>query len=163
MDYLFYCLKQEVLSDTGELYRTWKDNYGWVDTDRTKCVYGFLRKNGSIALKDMEVECDNEFAVIAVSSLSDDPINCSDNILLTTGGRSMNYNAKFDGDYMIEWGETPAEIESITATIRIKTDRPNMKVVSLAPERMHHTYEDGVLSFTVGEKWRSMYYLIQEF
>jgi len=160
--------KQEVLSDTGELYRNWKDNYGWIDTPMTKCVYGFLQKNGKLTLNDVEVDCDNDFAVIAMSSLTNDPINNSNNILLTTGGRSRNHNAKFDGDVMLEWGENPTEIEVIHATIRIKTNHSRMRVISLAPEGMYQgfldtTYEDGVLSFTVGEKWRSMYYLIQEY
>ena len=158
----------EVRSDTGELYRSWKDNYGWIDTERTKCTYGFLGKNTAIKLKDVEIDCETDFAVIAMSSLSDAPICHSENILLTTGGRARNKNSVFDGDYMLEWGEAPAEVEVIRATIKIKTDVPNLKVLSITPEGMHQAtipseWKDGVLSFTVGDKWGSMYYLIQQY
>ena len=36
--------KLEVLSDNGQMYRSWGKEYGWVDSDRTKCAYGFLQK-----------------------------------------------------------------------------------------------------------------------
>lgn len=67
---------------------------------------------------------------------------------------------------MLRWGTAPIEIEVIRAEIQLRTDRPNMKVWSVSPEGFYHglissTWEDGVLRFTVGEHWRSMYYLIQ--
>ena len=159
--------KKEVRSDTGEMYRTWRDNYGWIDTDRTKCVYGFLEKNGQIDLNGASIECQNDFAVIAMSSLNNEALDKTDNILLTTIGRAYNKDAKFDGDAMVEWGTNPTQIEVIHATIKLKTDKKEMKVYSITPEGNHYgtvasTWEDGVLTFTVGEHWRSMYYLIQE-
>ena len=65
---------KEILSDTGELYIDREKNYGWIDTDMTKCAYGFLLKNGRIDLKGMSVECETDFAVIALSSLTEDSI-----------------------------------------------------------------------------------------
>ena len=156
----------EVTSDTGEMYRTWKDNYGKIDTEKTKVVYGFLRKNGEITLNDLSVTSETDFATIAMSSLSDDPINASQNILLTTVGRARNKNSEFYGDQLIKWGEAPIEIEAIEATIKLKTSVPNLRVLSIAADGMVQgtipsKYEDGVLTFTVGKAWRSMYYLLQ--
>ena len=157
---------QEVRADNGQMYRTWKHNYGWIDTEMSKCVYGSLQKNGKLELEGMSVKCDTDFGVIALSSLSEDPIAKSDNLLLTTVGRAENTGAKMVGDLMVELGGNPVQVEVIKADIRIKTERKNLVVYSISPEgfiqgNVPATYEDGVLSFTVGEKWRSMYYLIQ--
>jgi len=159
--------KDYLLSDNGQMYRSWGKNLGWIDTERTKCVYGFLEKNGQIDLNGASIECQNDFAVVAMSSLTDEPLDKTDNILLTTIGRAYNKDAKFDGNAMVEWGTNPTQIEVIHATIRLKTDKKEMKVYSITPEGNHYgtvasTWEDGVLTFTVGEHWRSMYYLIHE-
>ena len=156
-----------LLSDNGQVYRSWGKNLGWIDSDRTKCVYGFLEKNGQIDLNGLSVECQNDYAVIAMSSLTDEALDKTDNIMLTTIGRACNKDAKFDGYSMVEWGTNPTQIEVIKATIKLKTDKKDMKVYSITPEGNHYgtvasTWEDGVLTFTVGEHWRSMYYLIQE-
>lgn len=157
---------KEVCADNGQMYRSWEKNYGWVDTDMTKCVYGFLEKNGPIALKGLTVDCKTDFAVIAMSSLGKEDLGHTNNILLTTVGRAGNTGAEFEGEKMLRWGTAPIEIEVIRAEIQLRTDRPNMKVWSVSPEGFYHgmiasTWEDGVLRFTVGEHWRSMYYLIQ--
>lgn len=159
--------KKEVLSDNGQMYRNWEDNYGWIDSERTKCAYGFLEKNGEIKLNGVSIDCKTDFATVAMSSLTDEAICDSDNILLTTVGRAYNKDAVFEGFKMVERGTSPTQIEVIKATIKIKTSKKNLQVYSLTPEGMHYgtvasTYEDGVLTFTVGEHWRSMYYLIQE-
>jgi len=71
----------EVRSDTGELYRSWEKNYGTIDSEKTKVAYGFLGKNGKIELDGMSVKCDTDFAVIAASSLTDNDLSKTDNIL----------------------------------------------------------------------------------
>lgn len=38
----------DVRSDTGELYRNFTDNYGFVNTEMTKCAFSFLEKNGEV-------------------------------------------------------------------------------------------------------------------
>jgi len=159
--------KREVLSDNGQMYRSWEKECGWVDSDRTKCAYGFLEKNGTIELNGLSIDCRTDFGTIALSSLTDEPLDKTDNILLTTVGRAYNKDAKFEDWQMVERGTNPTQIEVIHATIKLKTDKKDMKVYSITPEGNHYgtvasTWEDGVLTFTVGEHWRSMYYLIQE-
>ena len=124
-------------------------------------------ENGAVELSGLTIDCQTDFGTIAMSSLTDAPICESDNILLTTVGRAFNKDAKFDGWQMAERGTNPTQIEVIHATIKLKTDRKDLKVYSITPEGNHYgtvasTWEDGVLTFAVGEHWRSMYYLIQE-
>lgn len=155
-----------VLSDNHQMYRNWEKNYGYVDTDMTKCVYGFLGKNAPVALNGLTVDGKTDFAVIAISSLTKQPIGTSNNLLLTAVGRARNTNAVFDGEQMLDWGEPPIQIEVIHADIALKTDNPNLKVWTVNPEGFYvgavpSVYEDGILKFTIGEKWRGMHYLIQ--
>ena len=155
----------EILSDTGELYINRKANYGWVDTEKTKCVYGFLCKNGKIDLKGASVTCDTDFAVVAMSSLTDDVICHSDNILLTTVGRAQNTDFKYDNELMTDYGKAPVLVESIQAEIAIETDVSGLVVWAISPEGFYvglvpSTYEDGKLKFKVGEVSQSLYYLI---
>lgn len=159
--------KGEVRSDTGELYRNWNKNYGIIDTPRTKCAYGFLQKNSPVELNGLTVESKTDFAVIAMSSLTDDALGNSDNILLTTVGRAMNTDAKFEGDLMTDYGRPPILIEVIEADIKLKTERQNLRVWAVNAEgffvgEIPTQYENGVLSFTLGDRFPSMYYLIQE-
>ncbi|MGI6689271.1 MAG: hypothetical protein ACOX63_00220 [Christensenellales bacterium] len=156
----------EITSVTGELYRSWAKNYGTIDTPRTKCVYGFLKKNGEIALDGLKVSSSTDFCVLAVSSLTDAAIRVSDNLLLTAVGRAQNTGAKFDGDQMLEYGRPPVIIEVIEATITLDVENPNMKVWAVNAEGMltgslASAYHDGKLSFKIGDTMNSMYYLIQ--
>lgn len=155
----------DVLSDTGELYRNWEKNYGWVDTPRTKCSYGFLAKNGVQQLNGVSIDCKTDFAVVAMSSLTDDAITSSNNILLTAVGRARNTDSKFEGDLMLDIGKPPVEIEVIEADITIEIAVEGLKVWAISPEGYYigtvpSTYADGKFSFRIGEVSQSMYYLI---
>ena len=155
----------DVRSDTGELYRNFTDNYGFVDTEMTKCAFGMLEKNGEISLSGMKVRSKTDFAVIALSSLTDMPISTSDNILMTTVGRAENTDAKFFKEYMLELGKPPVLIESIEAEIELETVHADLQVWAISPEgyyigRVPTTYADGKLTMKVGEVSHSMYYLI---
>ena len=152
-------------SDTGELYRNWELGYGTVDTEMTKCAYGSLARNGEIKLSGMTVKCKTDFAVIAMSSLTADPITKSDNILLTTVGRAQNTDAKFIKDLMVDVGRAPITIENIEAEIELETCYEGMKVWAVSAEGYYignvpTEYENGKLKFRLGETSRSMYYLI---
>ena len=153
------------MSDTGELLIDRAKNYGYVNTDLTKCVYGFLGKNGEIDLSGVKVNCETDFAVIAMSSLTDSPVTSSDNILLTTVGRAINTDSKFEKDLMLDIGKAPVLIESICADIEIETDVDGLVVWAISPEGFYigtvpTTSQDGKLHFRVGEQSESMYYLI---
>jgi hypothetical protein len=156
----------EVRSDTGELYRNWDKNYGTIDTPRTKCAYGFLGKNGAIAIDGLTIRAKTDFAVVAISSLTEEPLSTTDNILLTTVGRSMNTGARFEGEQMIDYGHAPILVEVIEAQIELKTDRADMRVWGVGAEgflvgMIPAEYDNGILRFTVGREYPTIYYLIQ--
>jgi hypothetical protein len=158
----------EVISDTGELYRSWEKKIGWIDTERTKVVYGFIGDNYKINLKDITFDAKTRFATIAISSLTDNPINSSDNMLLTAVGRSENTDMKFNEEHneMLDVGKPPILVEAIQAKISIKTKISNLRVWAVNPEGLFagvlpSEYREGVFSFNIGECYKSMYYLIQ--
>ena len=156
-----------MLSDTGELYRNWKKNYGFINTPMTKCAYGFLAKNGEQNLSGVRIDCHTDFAVIAMSSLTDADILSSDNILLTAVGRAQNSESKFEGDLMLDIGKAPICIEVIEADIEINTQVEGLVVWAISAEGFYigtvpTTRSEGKLSFTIGKEAQSMYYLISK-
>ena len=162
-----------IVSDNGQMWRNIEKKFGGIDTPRTKVVYGRLTagRNASAGamsgteVSGMKVVSKTDFAVIALSSLSNDPIEVADNMLLTTIGRARNSDQVYDGDKMIEYGHEPIMSEVITATITLKTERTDLKVWGVNPEgfyvgRVPATFADGTMTFTVGEKFPASYYLI---
>ena len=87
-----------------------------------------------ISLSGMKVRSKTDFAVIALSSLTDTPISTSDNILMTTVGRAQNTDAKFFKEYMLEIGKPPVLIESIEAEIELETVHADLQVWAISPE-----------------------------
>ncbi len=164
-----------IVSDTGELWRNRKKKRGAVDSPRTKAVYGFLGINNvrarnydpTIKLNGLTVRCNTDFAVIAMSSLTDEPIETSDNILLTTVGRACNTDAWFDGEKLLDIGKLPIQMEVIDAEIELKTDKENMVVMAVDSDgfysgEVESTWENGVLKFHLGPHCACQYYLIRE-
>lgn len=164
-------------SDTGELWRDLRRSIGAVDSPRTKMVYGMLGRYTAndtrrrdilgldLKLNGMTVDCFTDFAVVALSSLTDDPIENSPHMLLTTIGRARNTGAQFDGEKMIDVGHAPIISEVIEADIAIKTDYPNLRVWGVNAEgyyvgNLDTTYEDGWLKFHVGDTFPAVHYLI---
>ena len=166
-----------IRSDTGEMWRNLKRSIGVIDSPRTKIAYGFLgrfqgedtrRREGlgiPVELNDMVVDCYTDFATIALSSLNDDPINKSEHMLLSTIGRARNTDAQFDGDKMIDYGRAPILSEVIRADISIRTDRTDLQIWGVNAEgyyvgKMAKTFEDGWMTFRVGDTCPASYYLI---
>ena len=168
----------KIVSDNGQLWRDLNKQIGAVDTERTKVLYGFIGKGGAAAstkkrtvvpihLNGMSVDSYTDFGVVALSSLTDEPIEKSDNMLLSAIGRARNTNMQFDGDKMIDVGEAPIMAEVIHADVKIKTEiGDKLKVWGVNAEgfyaaQLRTTYEDGVLSFTIGDELNpACYYLI---
>ena len=160
----------EITSVDGQLYRNWKDNYGYINTANTKAVYGLLKKNGKIELDGLSVESNNEHGVIALSTLTQNPLCESDNILLTAIGDAINTGLEYEfvneNDMKInKMGEPPVLAEVIEADICLKNCYPGARVMAVDPQgffigRVPSTYEDGCLKFHIGEQYESIYYLI---
>ncbi|MCK9410667.1 MAG: hypothetical protein M0Q53_00105 [Prolixibacteraceae bacterium] len=158
----------EVLSDTKELYRNLTKKIGWVDSPNSKAVYGFVGKEGELALTGLKINVKNDFATVAISTLTSDPINRSENMLLTAIGRAENTGSRYNEDrtQQLNPGHGPIQVEVIEAAVEIKTDRTNLRVMSVNPQGfitgyIPSEYKDGTFSFEIGQEFQSMYYLIQ--
>jgi len=165
-----------IVSDNGQLKRDIKREIGYIDTPRTKSVYGRI---GSAAvnpktkpevlrqLTDLSVYCYTDFAAITMSALDKNDLVDSGNILLTTVGRARNRGAQFDGEKMVDYGTGPIEVEVIKADITLRTSKEHLEVWAVDSDgfysgRVESVIEDGMLKFTVGEEFACMYYLILE-
>ena len=109
-----------------------------------------------------------DFATIALSTLTEEPINSSSNMLLTAIGRADNKNSKYNDEHtlQLELGHGPIQVEVIEAQIGIKTDRQNLRVLAINPQGFVIGYilskhEKGSFKFEIGNEYQSMYYLIQ--
>lgn len=161
-----------IMSDNGQMWRNIKAQVGAIDTPRTKVIYGTLREgrfpdapSPHTHVDGFNVVSGSRFAVIALSSLTDAPIEESDNMLLTTISRAQNTGMAFDGDKLVDFGTAPILSEVVRAKLQIRTKNPGLKVWGVNAEgfytgKVPTTYEDGYLTFTVGETMMSSYYLI---
>ncbi len=162
----------ELVSDTGELKRSLSRRIGRIDSPRTQAVYGFFHEASPVRLSSLEVESDDDFGVVALSSLTDDPIESSHSMLLTAIGRCENHGAQYDEDHtrLLSAGTYPVLIEAVEAHLRIKTNRPHLKVMVISERgelvrKLQTRYEDGILIFAIGPQpgWdpSTMYYLLR--
>jgi len=166
-----------IVSDNGQLKRDVKKQIGYIDTPKTKSIYGRIGYSSMYGTKGkppladpldgFSVKCYTDFACITVSSISNDDLCDSNNILLTTVGRARNHGAQFDGEKMVDTGTLPIECEVIHADIQLKTNKEYLEVWAVDSDgfysgRLDSVIEDGVLKFTVGEEFITPYYLIVE-
>ena len=158
--------KQEVASDTGELYRSWEKEYGRIDTPRSQVLYGFLGRNGTLKTSALTVKSKTDFAVIALSSLTDESLDKTDNILFSAIGRAKNTGERRENDQIVDIGVCPILVEVIEAEISLKTDQADLKVWGVSAEGFYvgqvpAVYENGRLTFKIGECFPTIYYLIR--
>ena len=168
------------VSDNGQLWRDLKTRIGAVDTPMTKAVYGFIGKHHTnlannkphfrpICLEGLTIEAKTDFGTIALSSLTDESICDSKNILISAIGRARNTNAEFDGTKMVNLGEAPILAEVVEAELRLRTSRGmRLKLWAINPEgyyagKIPVSYEDGELVFRIGDEMNpACYYLLVE-
>ena len=147
----------------------------------TKAIYGRLGRLGTVELSGMTVRCQNDYAVLALSSLDNNhDLSTTDSMLLTCVGKVENTDMKmsmapakfqkWDGYapylQMDDFGKAPIICEVIEAEVSIRTEKTNMVVWAVNAEgifvgNVPTKYEDGHLKFTLGQKAPSIYYLIQ--
>ena len=165
----------QVTSDTGQLHRNLEKRIGWIDTPRTKAAYGFLGDSGEVSLDGLTIRAESPFAVIAISSLTDESVVTSSQLLLTAVGRADNSGAQYNADHteQLDSGHGPVLIEVIQAAIELETTQPSLNVWAVSPEGLYSgtvptEYRDGKLRFVIGRPQAShggdidptMYYLI---
>ncbi len=161
----------EIRSDNGQMYRNKKLGNGWIDTLRTKVVYGMRRRQEQVELSGLSVTAVNDFYTLALSALDDQPLSSSQNMLLTAVGRADNKGARYNAarTSQIDEGPGPIEIEVIKAELVLKTDQAQFQLMAIDYEGFISGTQKlqskaGKLSFSIGQSRdnSSMYYLLQK-
>ncbi len=78
-----------LVSDTGELRRSWKDGLISVDSPRTQGFTGFAERKPQV-FKDVEISTSNPFATIILCSADGKPLSESGKVFVTAVGRAAN-------------------------------------------------------------------------
>ena len=161
---------KRLVSDTGELVRDLENSLGTINTPNTQVAYGFIGGH-DIALDNLTVKAETDFAVVAASTLTDAPLTDSENILLTAVGRVKNTGYEDEvlpnGHRKVtKHGTAPVLAEAIEAQVRLKTNHRNQRVVSVDEDgfitgKIPAHYEGDELVFEIGKEFAQIYYLIQ--
>ncbi|NOY81896.1 MAG: hypothetical protein GXP31_12945 [Kiritimatiellaeota bacterium] len=156
-----------LVSDNGELRRDWKRGFGVINTERTQVAYGLIGGRKEIKLRDMTLAIRTRFATVALSSLTFLPIENSNRLLLTAVGRVRNTGMVYNVTHtrLLDSGKGPMLLEPIVGEVRLRTPLATLRVHALGPrgERLREVpaqWEDGVLTFRIGEPPCTMIYQI---
>jgi hypothetical protein len=115
----------ELASDTGEL--RWrqadlKRGVITITTPRSESLIGFVRGSGE-ATPHLSAEVTNEFCVLTLTALDDQPIAQSRKLLLVaTSGAAQNTGQRFaeDGKTLAEWGRGPVLMEPVVGLVALR-------------------------------------------
>ncbi|MBM3498605.1 MAG: hypothetical protein FJX74_08015 [Armatimonadetes bacterium] len=134
----------ETRSDTGELWRDWTLGVGTIDTPRTQVAYGKLGESATAwRTQDCAFDISTPFAVVALSSLTDEPLAASGRMLLTAVARAQNTGMAFNmaRTKVTANGAAPVIAEPVVGTVRLRTTRP---ALALYPIRVDGTRGPGI-------------------
>ncbi len=140
---------------------------GSVNTPRTQAAYGLIG-GASHDLGDASFAVKTRYAMIALSSLTDDPIRASRSLLLTAVGRAENTGAAYNVLHTARkvLGSAPILLEPIEATVSIRCAaklrvRPIRNDGSAGTD-LATTYSEGRLTFNIGAADAAWHYRIEE-
>ena len=108
-----------VRSDTGELLRNWKFGIQVIDTPKTQAVSGWI-DGKTLKTQDASFLFNTKKAVVALSSIDNQPLNTSRFILITALARAIAPNDRM-----------PFLTEPVTGTIVLKTKSPDLELLAL--------------------------------
>jgi hypothetical protein len=118
-----------IRSDTGQL--AWyhaAEGTGMVtvDSPRTQSLIGFVKAHAGAADTNLEVDLENSFCSIQLSSLDGEPIARAAKMLLVAGGRVENTGQRWNavGTDVTNWGETPTLFEPVRGTLVLRRMAP---------------------------------------
>ena len=108
-----------VRSDTGELLRNWKFGIQVIDTPKTQSVSGWI-DGKTLKTKDASFLFNTKKAVVALSSIDNQPLNVSRFVLITAMARAIAPNNRL-----------PFLSEPVTGTIVLKTEAADLELLAL--------------------------------
>lgn len=92
-----------------------------IDTPRTQALVGFIRDHNHTT-RHLAAEVKNDFCAITLSSLTNEPIQRSRRLLLTTCSRWQNTGSQWNArrTEWKEWGKGPTLIEPVTGWLTLR-------------------------------------------
>jgi len=145
----------QVVSDSGELRRNWKEGVFTIDTPRTQAAMGWIGGK-TITLADVQVELATSNAVIAVQSLDGNPLRRSQLFMISVAARSApNY-----GNVLLYFSEPVAGRILLTAVPGL-----NLGVRHGRTGRMRHlrvAYDHGRYVISLDQSLRSCCLLLED-
>jgi hypothetical protein len=108
-----------IRSDTGELLRNWKFGIQVIDTPKTQAVSGWI-ENKTLKTQDASFLFSTKKAVVALSSMDNQPLSVSRFVLITAVARAVAPNNRM-----------PFFTEPVTGTIVLKTQSPDLELLAL--------------------------------
>ena len=123
-----------VRSDTGEIVRSWKEGIQVIDTPRTQALSGGIGGK-SIKLKDATFDFKTAKAVVALTSIDDEPLSRSRFILITAIGQARPSPATDMGRLVPNRppNHLPFLTEPVIGTITLRTQTSGLELLSLGP------------------------------
>ena len=111
----------------------------------------------------------NNFASITLTAMDQKPTLQSERLLLTLAGKVENQDMKWNADRTSvgdQWGHGPTVAEGIPATVTLRTDGPRsvwaLDGTGRHTQKVPATYASGVLTFTVGPQYRTLWYGVEK-
>ncbi|MGN0178015.1 MAG: hypothetical protein ACI4DY_01040 [Monoglobaceae bacterium] len=107
-----------------EIDWNYKDGIFKLDTEYTNGATGAVSSQ-KIELSAADFDIQNEFATVTLSSVTDEPLESSERMLLSTVARAENTGMTYsdDAQYITKKGTAPVLVEPVCGTVNLKTDR----------------------------------------
>jgi hypothetical protein len=149
-------------SVTGELSWDLQQGLLRVDSPRTQGFVGFAQGQ-PVALADVTLRIDNEFAVVVVSALDDKPIRQAKRLLVSTSARAQWSGMEFDEQHGVitKSGKPPFLMEPVTGTITLQHEPMTVYRLSSSGRRLGTlpvSKTSGGLAFDLRAASRCMHY-----
>ena len=107
-----------VRSDTGELVRDWKQGIQTIDTPKTQAVAGWIGGK-TLELSEATIQIDTRKAVVALTSIDEQPLSSSRHILITAMARAIPRTPRL----------LPYLSEPVVGTITLRTKTDGLQFV----------------------------------
>ncbi|MFW6162898.1 MAG: hypothetical protein ACODAJ_09025 [Planctomycetota bacterium] len=156
-----------IRSDTGELWRDWKVGVATLDTPRTQAAMGRLGASGTPwQTADCTFAVTTPFAVMALSSLTDEPIAESGRLLLVAAARAQNTGMAFNlpRTKVVERGERPVICEPVIGTVSFRTGQDKLVAHAVAADGSRTpvpiVVRDGIAELRLEAAHKTLFYEI---
>jgi hypothetical protein len=127
--------RDQVHSDTGELARNWRHGIQAINTPRTQAVSGWIGGK-TLTLKDAAFQFQTPKAVVALSSIDDQPLSSSRFVLITAVAQARPIPGPDRGQNS---EGLPFLSEPVVGTIHLRNATEGLELLSLGPDGRVHS------------------------